>query len=304
MIRLGLVCIFRQEPIKFRRTTAKYLSTRKLHERLDYLSEIVSFNTKSLSKALNFCVEKGIGDFRINSQILPLKTHPEIRYELKDLPAYDQIKSTLKKIKQFSRSNNLRTTFHPDQFVVLSSPNPEVVKKSIEELEYQAEFSELVGSDVINIHAGGAYGDKKATLERFRKNFDTLPLEVKTRLTLENDDRLYSPQDLLPVCRDLEIPLVYDVHHHRCLKDDLTEEEATELAMRTWNREPLLHLSSPRFGWGEGDCRLHHDYIDIRDFPKFWEDLDVTVEVEAKAKEIAVLDLKVKLESSDNSLDS
>ena len=64
----------------------------------------------------------------------------------------------------FARANGLRTTLHPDQFVIMNSPKPEVVEQSIAELEYQAEVAEWVGADVINIHAGGAYGDEKAGL--------------------------------------------------------------------------------------------------------------------------------------------
>ncbi len=48
----------------------------------------------------------------------------------------------------------MRTTFHPDQFVIPNSPNPDVVKKSIAELEYKAQVARWVNADVINIHAG------------------------------------------------------------------------------------------------------------------------------------------------------
>jgi UV DNA damage endonuclease len=81
---------------------------------------------------------------------------------------------------------------------------------------------------------------------------------------------------------------VYDVHHHRCLRDDLSVETATEQALSTWNREPLFHLSSPLAGWTAPKPRRHHDYIDLADFPDCWWNLTLTVEVEAKAKELAV----------------
>ncbi|MBN2461404.1 MAG: UV DNA damage repair endonuclease UvsE [Candidatus Cloacimonetes bacterium] len=295
MIRLGLVCIFRHEPIKFRRTTAKYVSSLGLQERLPFLSGLILDNISSLSKALKYCILNGIGDFRINSQIMPLKTHPELHYELKDLPDYQQIMVELEKCRELCKEHNLRTTFHPDQFILLSSIDPAVVSKSIAELQYQAEFSELIGCDVINIHGGGAYGNKKDSLARLRRNYELLPEAVQSRLTLENDDRVFTPQDLLPVCNDLDIPLVYDVHHHRCLADGMSEEKATEFTLKTWNREPLFHLSSPRLGWGNGNSRLHHDYIDFGDFPESWRELDLTIEVEAKGKELAVLLLKENL---------
>ena len=120
---------------------------------------------------------------------------------------------------------------------------------------------------------------------------------IRSLLTLENDDRVYTPADLLPVCRDTGLPLVYDVHHHRCLPDGMTVEKATTLALETWRREPLFHLSSPLGGWGGGDARKHHDYIDPGDFPECWRNLNITVEVEAKAKELAVLRLKKTIEN-------
>jgi hypothetical protein len=117
---------------------------------------------------------------------------------------------------------------------------------------------------------------------------ETLPDPVRKRLTLENDDRSYTPQDLFPVCRDLKIPLVYDVHHHRCLPDGLSVAAATEQSLETWDREPLFHISSPKDGWVAPDPKKYHDYIDIHDLPENWLSMDITVEIEAKAKELAI----------------
>ena len=70
------------------------------------------------------------------------------------------------------------------------------------------------------------------------------------------------------------------------------DREAIDLTLNTWNREPLFHISSPINGWKSKDIRPHHGYININDFPKYWRNLDATVEVEAKAKELAVLKLQ------------
>ena len=295
MIRFGLCCIFRKVPIKFRRTTAKYLRPFSRNQQLKYLAEICQHNVHALHKALRYCRDHDIKDFRINSQILPLKTHPDMGYSMEELPFHDQIIHTFKDCGRFCHKHDIRTTFHPDQFILLSSPSIEVVQRSITDLIYQAEVAQWVSSDVINIHGGGAYGNKSESLNRFRKCIEQLPEAVRSRLTLENDDRVYTPEDLMPVCRDMGIPLVYDVHHHRCLPDGNRVETITELAIGTWNREPLFHLSSPKNGWETGNPRNHHDYIDVNDFPSCWINLDITVEVEAKAKELAVLKLKKDL---------
>ena len=295
MIRLGLCCIFRDEPIKFRNTTATAIGKMKRADALVKLSGLCMANAEALLAALHFCAENGIGCFRVNSQILPLKTHPECGYAVDDLPEGDEIVRRFKKCRRFAKRHNLRTCFHPDQFVVLNSPRPDVVEASIREVENQAEVATWIGADVVNVHGGGAYGDKQKALATFARNLKRLSRRARTCLTVENDDRTYTPADLLPLCRTEDIPLVYDVHHHRCNQDGLTVEDATAQAIATWNREPMFHISSPLEGWKGPKPERHHGFIDVRDFPKCWFDLDLTVEVEAKAKEVAVLKLKKQL---------
>jgi len=299
MIRWGLCCIFREAPIRFRRTTAKYLTQLSPDDRMHHLSTICLHNAHSLLDALKFCQHNGINAFRINSQILPLKTHPQLAYEIEDLPQATEIVKAFKKCKTFCRQHDLRTSFHPDQFILLSSQKPEVTRRSIADLRYQAEVAEWVGADVINIHAGGAYGNKEEALTRLARQIRSLPQNVRRRLTLENDDRLYTPSDLLPVCKKLRIPLVYDLHHHRCLPDGCNVEDTTRQALKTWNREPLFHISSPLNFWQNGNPRNHHDYINPEDFPESWLNLNITVEVEAKAKELAVLKLIKDIKKSE-----
>jgi UV DNA damage endonuclease len=296
MIRLGLCCIFRDEPIKFRRTTAAYLQRQTRGDGLRYLSEIAAANAAALKAALLYCRDNGIGAFRINSQILPLKTHPVVGYAVADLPGHDRIVEEFQACGRLSRRFDIRTSFHPDQFIVLSSPRADVVRRSIADLAYQAEVARWVNADVINIHAGGAYGDKPAALRRLAAVIDSLKPAIRNRLTLENDDRSYTPQDLLPLCENSGLPLVYDVHHHRCLPDGLSEEAVTARVLRTWHREPLFHLSSPAQGWAGPQPNRHHDFIDPADLPTAWLNRDLTVDVEAKAKEVAVKKLLGYLE--------
>ena len=295
MIRLGLCCMFRDEPIKFVTTTATAIGKMKRPEALVKLSRLCMENADSLLAALQFCADNGIGCFRVNSQILPIKTHPTCGYGVHDLPDGDEIVRRFKECGKFATKHNLRTCFHPDQFVVLNSPRPDVVEKSVLELEYQAEVAEWIGADVINIHGGGAYGDKTQALTDFARNLDRLSSRVRSRLTVENDDKTYTPGDLLPLCKATGIPFVYDVHHHRCNPDELSIEEATEEALETWAREPMFHLSSPIEGWDAPKPERHHDFIDVKDFPDCWRNLHITVEVEAKAKEAAVKTLRKQL---------
>lgn len=252
------------------------------------LSELCLANVQSLHQALVFCNENRIGCFRVLSQLLPLYTHPEYGYRLEDLSNYSDIHEVLGECRCYSEKHQIRLTFHPDQFVVLNSPREEVVESSISELEYQAKVAELIGADVINIHLGGVYGDKAASVLRLKRNTKRLSVRVRQRLTFENDDRSFTPEDVLRFSADTDYPMVYDVHHHRCLSDNLSVSETMERVIETWDREPLFHISSPIEGWQGARPERHHDYIDLDDFPKEWLNRELTVEVEAKAKELAV----------------
>ncbi len=298
-MRLGLCCMFRDQPIKFVTTTATAIGKMKRPDALAKLSRLCLANADALLASLQFCAANGIGCFRINSQILPIKTHPTCGYSVGDLPEGEEIVRRFSKCGEFACKHKLRTCFHPDQFVVLNSPRPDVVESSVQELEYQAEVAEWVGADVVNIHGGGAYGDKAKALADFVRALDRLSSRARSRLTVENDDKIFTPADLLPICKATGIPLVYDVHHHRCNPDGLSVEQATKNALATWNREPMFHLSSPLEGWDGPKPERHHDFIDVNDFPDCWRRKKITVEVEAKAKEVAVLKLLTDLKNGE-----
>lgn len=296
MIRLGLCCLFRDQSIKFSNTTVAAAARLERSAALEKLGRLCLANAIALHQSLYFCAENGIASFRIVSQILPLKSHPEQGYEIEELPLADSIVERFRLCGEFARNCGIRLSFHPDQFVVLNSPRPDVVAASIRELEYQTEVAEWVGADVVNVHGGGAYGDKTQALETFARTVARLSPRVRKVLTVENDDKVFTPADLAPVCAREGIPLVYDVHHHRCLPDTMTVEEATEIASSTWDREPMMHISSPLEGWQGPKPERHHDFIDERDFPAAWVNQVMTVEVEAKAKEVAVIQLMKQLQ--------
>ena len=155
MIRLGLCCQFANEPIAFRRATAAALRGLSRPERLTRLAAVCRHNAETLAAAVEYCGRHGIGAFRVNSQILPLRTHPEVGYEVNDLPDADEIRERFGACAGRARRWGLRLSFHPDQFVVLSAPDPGVRSRSVDELLYQAEVADWLGAEVINIHGGG-----------------------------------------------------------------------------------------------------------------------------------------------------
>lgn len=294
-LRFGLCCQFIEQPIKFRTTTATSLLRMEPEARREKLSQLCLHNAAALAAAITYCTENEIGCFRINSAILPVKTHPEAGYATQDLPHAGAIVERFQTAGRLAVERGVRLVFHPDQFIVLNSPREEVVQRSIADLEYQAEVAAWVKADVINIHAGGAYGDKPAALDRLARNLDRLSAAARARITVENDDKIFTPRDLAAWCRHNGVPLVYDVHHHRCASDGWTVSQATSEALSTWDREPVFHISSPLLGWQGPRPERHHDFVDVHDFPSEWLSLAVTVEVEAKAKELAVRRLREAL---------
>ena len=292
-LRLGLCCGFAEAPIKYRTTTARYAGGLAAAARRAFLLEIVTHNAAALGASVDWCIAHGVGAFRVNSDLLPLATHASLGYELADLDTGGRATALLDGAGRRARRGGVRLSFHPDQFVVPGSIRDEVVRSSLGELEAQTRLALVVGAEQITIHGGGAQGGKPAALERLARALARLSAPARERVVLENDDRVYTVEDLLPICRREGLALVYDVHHHRCNPDELSVEDATDACASTWGRrEPWAHISSPIGGWTKArDPRPHADHIAASDLPRAWRGRRMTVDVEAKAKELAVLRL-------------
>ena len=145
---------------------------------------------------------------------------------------------------------------HPGPYHCLASPNPKVVKRTILGLHKHSEQFNMMGFkpsyyNKINIHVGGAYGDKETTLARFCKNFHLLNEDTKKRLVIENDDSAneYSVKDLFEgVYKIIGTPITFDYFHHKFNTGELSEEEALKLAHTTWpkNVTQCCHYSESR----------------------------------------------------------
>lgn len=293
-IRWGLCCLVLDAPIRFRAATHAFVARLEPARAARYLADIALHNARALCDMLEYCARLDIRAFRIVSQLFPLATHPASGYVIDDLLDATEVRESLLRAKAIARAHGIRLSLHPDQFVVLNSVHPHVVQSALGELEWQAIIAELVGADVICLHGGSATGGWDAALQRLIEGVGRLSERARSRLALENDDRSFPLVELLPASLATGVPLVLDAHHHRVLPGGLSLEEATDWALATWGeREPHFHLSSPKAGWGAGDPRPHADYIDPGDIPNYWLALGrpLTVDVEAKAKERAVLEL-------------
>tara|TARA_R110001592_G_scaffold51696_2_gene158812 strand:- start:110 stop:1126 length:1017 start_codon:yes stop_codon:yes gene_type:complete len=218
---------------------------------LDYVSELCIANTKDLIKIIQWNEDNGIKVFRMSSEIYPWMSE----YEFVDLPGYKELCKLLKQAGDLAQGYGQRLSFHPGQFTVLASPTQKVVDGAWNELNKSGQIMDLMGLPrtrmaKINIHVGGAYGNKETALVRFCNNFEKLSESAKSRLTVENDDKasMYSVVDLYEgVYNRVGIPIVFDYHHHQFCTGDLTEEQALKLAASTWGDvKPCTHYSESR----------------------------------------------------------
>ena len=294
-MNLGYACInltLGQQKKKI--TTNRGMIKKTFKEKgISYASELGLKNCIDLIEIIKWNHLNGIKFFRLSSDIFPWKSE----YDFKDLPNYKQISDNLLVAGNFAKLYDQRITAHPGPFNVLVSPNDNVVENTIADLSMHGEVFDMMGLsrttyNKINIHCNGVYGDKVSAMQRFCNNFDKLPESVKSRLTIENDDRssMYSVNDLMYIHERIGIPIVFDYHHHNFCNGDLSEEEALKLAVSTWGEiKPVVHYSESKALHESNDQikpQAHSDYINK--IPNTYG-LDLDIMVEAKAKELSIL---------------
>ena len=295
-MKLGYACINSTLQAAGGITTNRGMRQKTFNERgLPYVSELALQNVKDLENIVKWNEEMGIKLFRMSSDLFPWMTF----YEFEQLPDYPMIDVYLKNIGALAEKYGQRLTFHPSHFNALGSPNPVVVEKAIKELNKHSEIMDIMGLSAtvynkINIHVGGAYGDKKSTLERWINNYYLLDPNTQMRLTIENDDKanMYSVKELYKgISEQCGVPIVFDYFHHKFCTGGLSEQEALELAVSTWPKDivPCTHYSESRRKEHLDEsikAQAHSDLICgiIESYG-----LDIDVVVEAKHKELAVL---------------
>jgi UV DNA damage endonuclease len=293
---LGYCCINMtlQKDKKSKITTNRSMIKKTFAERgIAYASELALLNVRDLVEIIKWNHKNGIKVYRMSSDIFPWMSE----YELKDLPDYRKISTLLAGAGALAQKYGQRLGFHPGHFNVLASKNSSVVAKTIKELNQHAEVMDLMGLPrnhyaAINIHVNTTQGGKDESLKRFCVAFEQLDDAVKSRLVVENDDKesQYTVEDLyMGIWREIGTPITFDYHHHWCHPGALTQEGALKLAAKTWgNIKQLTHFSSCKTiheDANQTNKRAHADYIydEINDYG-----LSIDIEVEAKAKELAV----------------
>lgn len=292
-MRLGYCCInlsLRDQGVTINRGMIK-----KTWEQqgLARAGELAAANLHDLLTILRWNHANGIQVYRMSSDIFPWMSE----YEFNKLPNFSEISELLEKVGLLVAETGARISFHPGQFDVLASPNPEIVRKTIWDLDQHARIMDYMNLPVnylspINIHIGGTYGDKESALDRFCQNFTRLSSSTRARLVVENDDKpsQYSVADLYSkVHQQIGTPITFDHLHHRFCTNGLTAEQAAQLAATTWHGHvPVQHYSSAKSLYEDSTVidRSHADYL-YEQIPTYG--LTVDVEVEAKAKDLAIL---------------
>lgn len=271
--------------------------------RLERIAEENLHNTLRLLKHNRYL---GVQVYRMTSKLIPLATHED----LADWDPFLVLGPSFAEVGAFVREHNMRVSFHPDHFTVLSTPRGDVLRKSINDLNHHVRMFEAMGLDeraTNNIHVGGSYGDKRTSGRRFVEQFRAIETRITGRITLENDDKTFTAPETLDISEEVGAPMVLDIHHDAV---NPGTEKATDLWPRIlktwddfpWNVEhantpqwlpPKLHVSSPK---SESDPRSHADNVDIGPLWRFLLEIAgstpaIDVMIEAKRKDGALLQL-------------
>lgn len=280
-MRIGYPCINRSIGCSANKTfrLASYSEER--------LIETVRSNLACLQRILAWNAEHDILFFRITSDMVPFASHPVCTF-----PWQEHFRNELAEIGAFIRKTGTRISMHPDQFIVLNAPDKDVVARSIAELAYHAGVLDAMGLDTtakIQLHVGGVYGEKVASIARFIRVYESLDPAIRRRLVVENDDQRFTAADCLKIHEETGIPVLFDVFHHTCNNAGDVMEESLHLTGETWEKSdgiPMVDYSSQHPDKRTGS---HAEHIDPADFSVFLErsrpfDLDIMLEIKDKER--------------------
>ena len=271
-----------------------------------------------LDAIFDYLARHRISMYRMSSDLAPYATHPDMpQFHTMVRDSAAELAATGAK----ARSLGIRLSFHPSQFVLLNSPDPELTRKSIWDLTSQSEMLDLMGMGpeaVVVTHVGGVYDDKDAARARWVEAWATLPEVVRRRLVLEHDDLRFSAADVLWIHGHTGVPLIFDHQHFWCLNpegSDMRETLAAILATWPAGVRPKVHFSSPRTELRQlvrkdrktGKAQTvnvapvwtgHADFVQPFEFIGFMRQADgltFDVMLEAKVKDLALIKLRPDL---------
>lgn len=307
-----------------RQATILKLNAERAGSGAERMQQLFMRNVEDLLNVIRWNVKHQVHFYRIPSSLAPHITNP-ILLRKRDRDDYQALGYSMQpaehlfqQIGQLARQHNMRLTFHPGQFVSLSSANAGIVMRSYRELYYHYLMIQMMGLDtnsVCIVHGGGTYGDKPAAMRRWVKNFRAMPAALRNHIALENDEKSYNISDVLWISRHCGVPVVFDIFHYQVYnarnfnssdsfdsknqkngETPMSLPEVFQGVIRSWgNRQVKMHISNQRKSAPLG---AHADYVkDIPDellqFPKTYG-VDLYLMIEAKKNELAMLRLRKK----------
>jgi len=239
--------------------------------------------------------------YRFSSKLIPLIGHDL----LANWDPYPQLEDSFAELGAYIREHEMRVSFHPDHYTVLSTPSKDILDKSYADLDRHVRMLESMGLDETakcNIHMGGAYKNKEESALRFITQFRHLSDRIRSRLTLENDDKTFNALETLHACEQLHVPMVLDIHHHAVNNNGDDAASLWPRISKTWENQtipPKIHASSPK---SEKDPRSHADYIHTPELLQFLHSIAaqtprIDVMIEAKMKDEALFRLMGELKT-------
>ena len=255
------------------------------------LLRLIDYNIQTLDKALDYLIENDIQLFRISSDFIPFGSH-----EVNKIKWWEIFERPLLEIGKKAKDHHIRLSTHPGQYTIINSQNENLTQRSIADLEYHTKVLDSLGlpaSHKLILHIGGVYGDKEKAMERFVENYKTLPINIKHRLIIENDDRNYTAEDVLKISKETGAPVVFDYLHY-LLNHDKDNTDCKEMILRcreTWKSSDgtqKIHYSQQATGKRLGS---HSETIDPTEFYDLTKILPEKIDVmfEVKDKNLSVL---------------
>ncbi|MFK7691448.1 UV DNA damage repair endonuclease UvsE [Paenibacillus sp. HJGM_3] len=308
IVRLGYVAMSTVVENASPSRTMTYTTFSKLADREAAILKLERIAEENLHNTLRLLRHNRAHDihlYRFSSKLIPLIGHEDLEREGWD--PFPRLEPAFRAIGEYVVEHDMRVSFHPDHFTVLSTPRDEVLRHSIADLDRHVRMFEAMGLDErakCNIHVGGAYGDKEAAAKRFIANFERLDPRIKERLTLENDDKTFTVAETLDVCERIGVPMVLDLHHHAVNSGGMElDQPLWERIAYTWVGQrvpPKIHMSSPK---SEKDPRGHADDVRAEDLLAFLRSIrlftpELDVMLEAKRKDGALFRLMDELKEA------
>lgn len=194
--------------------------------------------------------------FRITSDLLPAYSHDDYMPFYFEPDVVAKLEAHLSMCGDFAREHDIRLSFHPGQFCVLASDNPNIVENSIVEFEYHADLIRYMGFGKqfqdfkCNVHVGGKQGP-----DGIKRVMSRLSPEARNSLTIENAEftwGLDASLELVDTCA-----LVLDIHHHWINSGEYIEptDDRFKRVQDSWRGvRPVIHLSTSR-----EDVIVNHD---------------------------------------------